>query len=60
VIGAETVGENMRSIKAIMLVSIFLLAPLSGCFGEDSVSEVIADITISEEQTLVAIRGQPY
>lgn len=58
--GLKLIGENMRSIKAILLVSIFLLAPLSGCFGEDSVSEVVADISVGEEQTLIAIRGQPY
>ena len=50
----------MRGFQALFLVSLFLLAPLSGCFGQDSANDVIADITVSEEQTLVAIRGQPY
>ena len=33
------VGSRMDTLRAILMVTVMCLAPLSGCFGEDDVSE---------------------
>ena len=39
----EVVGTNMDVARALMMVTVMCLASLSGCFGEDSVSEKISE-----------------
>lgn len=47
-----------RTLAALFLVTMFGLAPLSGCFGEESVSEVEAMLTPGVDMPTTATRGQ--
>lgn len=46
--------------KAFFVITLFLLAPLSGCFGEDDESEVIPQLLPDENTPTTALRGQYF
>ena len=47
-----------RTLSALFLVTMFALAPLSGCFGEESTQEVEAMLTPGADMPTTATRGQ--
>jgi hypothetical protein len=48
----------VQRLSAFVIVTVFMLAPLSGCFGEDEPGLVVAVLTPSEEMPTTATRGQ--
>ena len=50
--------DMMQRLYAMFLVSLFVLAPLSGCFGEDEEPPVVAKLTPDENMPTSATRGQ--
>jgi len=49
-----------QSIQIFFVLTLFLLAPLSGCFGEDDKENVVAKLEIDDTQSMTAARGQFY
>ncbi|MGB0516033.1 MAG: M28 family metallopeptidase [Poseidonia sp.] len=48
----------MERSMAFILSLLFVLAPLSGCFGEEEASEIKAMLTVDENMPTTAVRGQ--
>ena len=48
----------MQRLTAMFLVSMFMLAPLAGCFGEDEETSVVAKLVPDESMPTTATRGQ--
>ncbi|MBL6733677.1 MAG: hypothetical protein ISP84_03935, partial [Candidatus Poseidonia sp.] len=48
----------MQRLSAFVLVTLFLLAPMAGCFGEDEETPVVAKLTPDESMPTKATRGQ--
>ena len=48
----------MQRLTAMFLVSMFMLAPLAGCFGEDEETPVVAKLVPDESMPTTATRGQ--
>jgi len=49
----EVVGTNMDVARALMMVTVMCLASLSGCFGEDSVSEKISEDDLKVSPSII-------
>ena len=49
----EVVGTNMDVARALMMVTVMCLASLSGCFGEDSVSENISEDDLKVSPSII-------
>jgi len=47
-----------RSLAALFLVTMFTLAPLSGCFGESETEAVTPMLSVDENAPTAAVRGQ--
>ena len=49
-----------QSIQTFFVLTLFLLTPLSGCFGEDDEENTVAQLKIDDTQAMTAQRGQYY
>ena len=49
-----------QSIQIFFVLTLFLLTPLSGCFGEDGETKPVAELEVDQTQSMTAARGQFY
>jgi hypothetical protein len=50
--------DGLQRLNALMLVSLLLMVPMSGCFGEKDNTPVVAKLTPDENMPTSATRGQ--
>ena len=55
--GRSMLGGSQASLKAFLLVSLMLIAPLSGCFGETEETETVdLEVALTIDGTALSSR----